>query len=612
MKDFNHLYNIVEPSFLKNLSLENLNSLSKEIREFLIHSLSKTGGHVSPNLGVIELTIALHYVFNMNNDKLIFDVGHQCYTHKILTGRAKFFNSLRKFNGLSGFPRKDESKYDIWETGHSSTSLSACLAMAVERDFRNGTENIIALIGDGALTGGMALEALNNIGYEQRKLLIVLNDNQMSISKNICALSPKNKNTHYNIYDTTNEISNYKNETSYYYKSMKTFFENLNIHYSGPINGHNIKDLITSLTNIKNLNKPCVLHVITKKGKGLEKAENDKLGSWHGITPFDLSSGLKIKNKKLEQRAWGSVISETIERLAEKDKKIVCVTPAMIKGSKLEFFRNKFPDRIFDVGIAEQHGTTFSAALSLSKLKPIFFVYSTFLQRAYDQIIHDVARQNINMLIAIDKCGFATGDGDTHHGIYDISFLRPIPNISIIMPKDQIEAQNLIYNSLYNNSYKGLIAFRYPRGYSELTHVKNYEDIEFGTWSVEKEGKDLTILTFGPMLEVAHEISSKLSEKNLNVKIVNARFIHPLDENMLHEIFKSKSLIITLEEACKVGGFGSSICEFAIKHKYKNDIEVFGIENSFFNHGDINSLRKLSGLDVENIINKIDNLLYIH
>lgn len=612
MKDFNHLYNIVEPSFLKNLSLENLNSLSKEIREFLIHSLSKTGGHVSPNLGVIELTIALHYVFNMNNDKLIFDVGHQCYTHKILTGRAKFFNSLRKFNGLSGFPRKDESKYDIWETGHSSTSLSACLAMAVERDFRNGTENIIALIGDGALTGGMALEALNNIGYEQRKLLIVLNDNQMSISKNICALSPKNKNTHYNIYDTTNEISNYKNETSYYYKSMKTFFENLNIHYSGPINGHNIKDLITSLTNIKNLNKPCVLHVITKKGKGLEKAENDKLGSWHGITPFDLSSGLKIKNKKLDQRAWGSVISETIERLAEKDKKIVCVTPAMIKGSKLEFFRNKFPDRIFDVGIAEQHGTTFSAALSLSKLKPIFFVYSTFLQRAYDQIIHDVARQNINMLIAIDKCGFATGDGDTHHGIYDISFLRPIPNISIIMPKDQIEAQNLIYNSLYNNSYKGLIAFRYPRGYSELTHVKNYEDIEFGTWSVEKEGKDLTILTFGPMLEVAHEISSRLSEKNLNVKIVNARFIHPLDENMLHEIFKSKSLIITLEEACKVGGFGSSICEFAIKHKYKNDIEVFGIENSFFNHGDINSLRKLSGLDVENIINKIDNLLYIH
>lgn len=612
MKDFNHLYNIVEPSFLKNLSLENLNSLSKEIREFLIHSLSKTGGHVSPNLGVIELTIALHYVFNMNNDKLIFDVGHQCYTHKILTGRAKFFNSLRKFNGLSGFPRKDESKYDIWETGHSSTSLSACLAMAVERDFRNGTENIIALIGDGALTGGMALEALNNIGYEQRKLLIVLNDNQMSISKNICALSPKNKNTHYNIYDTTNEISNYKNETSYYYKSMKTFFENLNIHYSGPINGHNIKDLITSLTNIKNLNKPCVLHVITKKGKGLEKAENDKLGSWHGITPFDLSSGLKIKNKKINQRAWGSVISETIERLAEKDKKIVCVTPAMIKGSKLEFFRNKFPDRIFDVGIAEQHGTTFSAALSLSKLKPIFFVYSTFLQRAYDQIIHDVARQNINMLIAIDKCGFATGDGDTHHGIYDISFLRPIPNISIIMPKDQIEAQNLIYNSLYNNSYKGLIAFRYPRGYSELTHVKNYEDIEFGTWSVEKEGKDLTILTFGPMLEVAHKISSRLSEKNLNVKIVNARFIHPLDENMLHEIFKSKSLIITLEEACKVGGFGSSICEFAIKHKYKNDIEVFGIENSFFNHGDINSLRKLSGLDVENIINKIDNLLYIH
>ena len=481
--------------------------------------------------------------------------------------------------------------------------------MAIERDFRNGKENVVSLIGDGALTGGMALEALNNIGYEQRKILIILNDNQMSISKNVCALNPKNKESLLNVYDTSNEISNLKQINSQYYKSMKTFFENLNIDYLGPIDGHNIKDLITNLENSKNLDSPCVLHVITKKGKGLEKAENDKVGSWHGITPFDLTTGLKIKNKKSTQRAWGSVISETVERLAEKDKKIICVTPAMIKGSKLEFFKNKFPDRIFDVGIAEQHGTTFSAGLSLSGLKPIFFVYSTFLQRAYDQIIHDIARQNLNMLIAVDKCGFATGDGDTHHGIYDISFLRPIPNVSIIMPKDQIEAQNLIYNSLYNNSYKGLIAFRYPRGYSELTHVKNYKDIEFGTWSVEKEGNDLTILSFGTMLDLANEISFKLSEKGLNAKIVNARFIKPLDENMLHEIFKSNSLIVTLEESCKIGGFGSSICEFAIKHKYKNDIEVFGIENSFFHHGDVKSLRNLSGLNSENIISKIQNLI---
>lgn len=609
MKNFNHLYDIVEPSFLKNLSIKGLNSLAEDIREFLIHSLSETGGHVSPNLGVIELTIAIHYVFNMNHDKLIFDVGHQCYTHKILTGRAKFFNSLRKFNGLSGFPRRDESKYDIWETGHSSTSLSACLAMATERDFRNGKENVISLIGDGALTGGMALEALNNIGYEQKKILIILNDNQMSISKNICALNPKSKKDFLNIYDTSNKISNLKQRNSQYYKSTKTFFENLNINYSGPIDGHNIKDLIIHLENSKNFDSPCVLHVVTKKGKGLEKAENDKAGSWHGITPFDLTTGLKIKNKKSTQRAWGAVISETVEKLAEKDKKIVCVTPAMIKGSKLEFFKNKFPDRIFDVGIAEQHGATFSAGLSLSGLKPIFFVYSTFLQRAYDQIVHDIARQNLNMLIAIDKCGFATGDGDTHHGIYDISFLRPIPNVSIVMPKNQIEAQNLIYNSLYNDSYKGLIAFRYPRGYSELTHVKNYEDIEFGTWSVEREGNDLTILTFGTMLDLANEISFKLSEKGLSVKIVNARFIKPIDENMLHEIFKSNSLIVTLEESCKIGGFGSSICEFAIKHKYKNDIEVFGIENSFFSHGDVKSLRNLSGLNADNIISKIQSLM---
>lgn len=609
MKNFNYLYDIIEPSFLKNLSIDELYSLSENIREFLIYSLSLTGGHVSSNLGVIELTIALHYIFDMNHDKLIFDVGHQCYTHKILTGRAKFFKTLRKFNGLSGFPRRDESKYDIWETGHSSTSLSASLGLAVERDFKNGSENIITVIGDGALTGGMALEALNNIGYEQRKLIIILNDNQMSISKNVSALSPKNTKNLKNIYDLSDKISNLKNINLLQYKNTKNFFENLNIHYTGPIDGHNINDLINNLNKIKTINKPCLLHVITKKGMGLKMAENDKNGSWHGIGPFNTSTGLKIKNKKVNERSWGSVISETIERLAEKDKKIICITPAMTKGSKLEFFKNKFPDRTFDVGIAEQHGATFSAALSISKLKPIFFVYSTFLQRAYDQIIHDIARQNLNMVLAVDKCGFATGDGDTHHGIYDISFLRPIPNISIIMPKDQIEAQNLLYNSLYNYFDKGLIAFRYPRGYTELTHVKNFENIEFGTWSIEKEGTDLIILTFGTMIETAYKISEKLSKDHINVKIINARFIKPLDEKLLHELFKSGLPIITIEEACKIGGFGTSICEFAIKHKYKNDIEIFGIEDYFFQHGDTNNLHKLNNLDSESIINKIQSLI---
>lgn len=611
MKNFDFLYNIVDPSFLKNLSIESLYSLSKKIREFLIHSLSFTGGHVSSNLGVVELTIALHYVFNFKKDKLVFDVGHQCYTHKILTGRAKFFKSLRKFNGLSGFPRRDESIYDTWETGHSSTSLSACMGIVVDRDFKNRNENVIAVIGDGALTGGMALEALNNIGYEQRKLIIILNDNQMSISPNVSAMKPNTQKLFSNLHNSYEEISNLKNINSPYYKNTKLFFENLNIDYSGPIDGHNIKDLISNLENLKLTNKPHVLHVITKKGNGFEIAENDNRGSWHGIGPFDISTGLKIKNKKSNHRAWASVISETVERLAENDEKIICITPAMIKGSKLEFFARKFPDRIFDVGIAEQHGATFSASLALSNLKPIFFVYSTFLQRAYDQVIHDIARQNINMVFAIDKCGFATGDGDTHHGIYDISFLRAIPNVSILMPKNQIEAQNLLYNSLYNYSDKGLIAFRYPRGYSELTHIENFEKIEFGKWEIEKDGDDLVILTFGPMLEVAFEISEKLSFKNINVKIVNARFIKPLDENLLHEIFKSNLPIVTIEEACKIGGFGSSICEFAIKHKYKNDIEIFGIEDSFFHHGDLKNLRKLTGLGSENIISKINPLIKI-
>lgn len=607
MRNFNSLYNIDTPDFIKDLSIDELYSLSNTIREFLIYSLSKTGGHVSSNLGVIELTIALHYVFDMKKDKLIFDVGHQCYTHKILTGRAKLFDSLRKFNGLSGFPRKEESAYDIWETGHSSTSLSAALGMAVNRDLNNGSEHILSIIGDGALTGGMALEALNNIGYDQRKLLIILNDNQMSISKNVCALMPKH--IYKDIYANSPYMSELKKYSNKYYKSTKDFFETINIKYSGPIDGHNIEDLIRSLNSLKNIHKPCVLHVITKKGKGIKHAENDNLGSWHGIGPFNTSDFIKISSKKDNHRAWGSVISETVERLAEKDKNIICISPAMTKGSKLEFFKKKFPDRLFDVGIAEQHGATFSSALALSGLKPIFFIYSTFLQRAYDQVIHDIARQNINMVIAIDKCGFATGDGDTHHGIYDISFLRPIPNISIVMPKDQTEAQHLLYNCLYNYKDNGVIAYRYPRGYTPLKHVKYFENIEFGTWSIEKEGNDLSILAFGPMIEVAHEISKKLETQGINIKIVNARFIKPLDETMLHHIFKSGTPIITIEEASKIGGFGSGICEFAIKHKYKNDIEIFGIEDSFFYQGDNDSLRKLSGLDPNIIIDKITSII---
>ncbi len=608
MKNFNDLYDIDNPEFIKGLTLKELYDLSNNIRSFLIHSLSETGGHVSSNLGVIELTIALHYVFNMKKDKLIFDVGHQCYTHKILTGRGKEFNTLRKFQGLSGFPRREESPYDIWETGHSSTSLSAALGFAVERDLKNRDEHILSVIGDGALTGGMALEALNNIGHEQRKILIILNDNNMSISKNVSALLPKNAIKE--IHDGSSYISNLKKSSGEYYLKTKKLFESININYLGPIDGHDIKALIDSLNSLKEINGPCLLHVITKKGKGLKIAESDSIGSWHGIGPFDIKTSLKHRSKEKGERAWGSVISETIERLAEKDKSVLCVSPAMTKGSKLEFFKKLYPDRLFDVGIAEQHGATFSAGLALSNLKVVFFIYSTFLQRAYDQVIHDIARQNIHMVIAIDKCGFATGDGDTHHGIYDISFLRPIPNIVIVMPKDQIEAQNLLYNALYNYTNKGVIAFRYPRGYSELTHVPYYEDIDFSSWGVEKEGCDLTIITFGPMLKVAHEIIDALP--HISIEIINARFIKPMDEDMLHRIFKKGRPIITIEEGCKIGGFGSGVCEFSIKHKYKNDIEIFGIEDSFFHQGDTNNLRNISGLNKENIINKIMSLLSIN
>lgn len=631
-KNYEYLFDITDPDFLKQFSVEEMNVLASDMRTFLIETLSQTGGHVAPNLGVVELTLALHKVFDSPTDKLIWDVGHQCYVHKILTGRAKQFDTLRQYQGLSGFPRLEESVHDVWETGHSSTSLSAAMGMAVARDMKGEANHIIPIIGDGALTGGMALEALNHIGDEQRPMIIVLNDNEMSISKPVGAINRQLEAIRINksysqvkqsfrtalesipvVGDslaTTAEKVKATAKRALVASEESNLFDALGIVYLGPIDGHNLTDLIATFELAKRANRPVVVHVMTQKGRGYAPAQNDVRGSWHGIGSFDLETGEKHHKKPNQSdRVWSSVVSQTLERLAMHDKSLVAITPAMIKGSKLEFFQQKFPEQTFDVGIAEQHAATFAGGLAISGLKPIYFVYSTFLQRAYDQVIHDLARQKLDVLIAIDRCGFAPGDGDTHHGIYDVSFLRAIPHLSIMMPKDQIEAQNLFYSSLYDYAGKGTLAYRYPRGYTAFTPVTTFEPIPFGTWSIEREGVDATIITFGPNVAKALAIAATLAEIGIELQVVNARFIKPMDTLMLHQIFQSSQPIVTLEEGSKIGGFGSGVCEFKAEHDYANRVRMIAIDDEYHAQGSQSDLLNEAGLGNETIIQTIKELV---
>ncbi|TLG74218.1 1-deoxy-D-xylulose-5-phosphate synthase [Culicoidibacter larvae] len=626
MSEFNNLYAIQSPKFLKVLSVNELDHLAGEIRRFLVDSLSKTGGHIAPNLGVVELTIAMHYAFDSPTDKFLWDVGHQSYIHKILTGRAKDFVNLRKYKGLSGFPRREESEHDVWETGHASTSLSAALGMAVTRDAMGADYHIVPVIGDGALSGGMALEALNHIGYEQRRMIIILNDNDMSISNNVGAIKKhlermRMTRSYHNVKQRTksvvkqvpmigsrveNWISQLKaNTRKLFFDGKASFFEDLGLGYIGPINGHDISLLIEVFEVAKELDHPVVLHVSTEKGRGYNPAAADNRGSWHGIGPFDIINGKKIRAPKHEDdRAWSGIVSQTLERLAARDEKIIAVTPAMIKGSKLEFFQDKFADRLFDVGIAEEHAATFAGAMSIDNFHPFLAIYSTFLQRSYDQILHDIARQNLHTVIGVDRCGFATGDGDTHHGIYDISFLRGIPNMTICMPKDDCEAQNMLYSAFY--AYSGPIAMRYPRGYHRFKEVESFTIIPYASWEVVKEGNDGVILAFGPQLKRAITIAERLAaEHGTDYAVVNARFIKPMDEQLLHQLFEKYPQLVTIEEGARIGGFGSAVLEFANKYNYHNQIRIFAIEDTFIAQGDIENLYKEAKIDTEYIVREL-------
>ncbi|MCM3710932.1 1-deoxy-D-xylulose-5-phosphate synthase [Sporosarcina luteola] len=613
------LAKITNPSFLKQLDKEKMTELAEEIRKFLIENLSVTGGHIGPNLGVVELTIVLHKLFNSPKDKFIWDVGHQAYVHKILTGRANQFGTLRQYKGLSGFPKMSESEHDVWETGHSSTSLSAAMGMAAARDMQGGSNHVIPIIGDGALTGGMALEALNHIGHLKTNMIVILNDNEMSIAPNVGALHDILGKLR-----TAGKYNSVKDELEYILKKIPAvggkvaaaaervkdslkyllvsgvFFEELGFTYLGPIDGHDFNDLERNLQYAKKVEGPVLLHVITKKGKGYTPAENDKIGTWHGTGPYKIETGDFVKSNTTAP-SWSGLVAETVRTIAREDKRIATITPAMPVGSKLESFAAEFPDRFFDVGIAEQHAATMAAGLATQGMKPFLAIYSTFLQRAYDQMLHDITRQKLNVFIGIDRAGLVGADGETHHGVYDISFLRHMPNLVIMMPKDENEGQHMVKTALEYDD--GPIAMRYPRGNGlGVVMDKKLKTIPIGTWEILREGADVSILTFGTTIPMALEAAELLAKKGIHVKVVNARFIKPMDIAMLDQLFSTGKPIVTVEEAALAGGFGSAVMEYAHDVSASVSISRIGIPDEFIEHGSVDKLFEEIDLTVENVV----------
>jgi 1-deoxy-D-xylulose-5-phosphate synthase len=619
------LNTITDPSFIKNLSHDELLNLSEDIRSFLIEKLSVTGGHIGPNLGVVELTVSLHRIFNSPDDKFIWDVGHQAYVHKILTGRANQFDTLRQFKGLCGFPKRIESEHDVWETGHSSTSLSAAMGMAAARDIKKDKNHVIPIIGDGALTGGMALEALNHIGHEKTDMIVILNDNEMSIAPNVGAL-----HTILGKLRTAGKYNKAKDELEYLLKKIPAvggklaataervkdslkyllvsgiFFEELGFTYLGPIDGHNYNDLQETLLNAKKMKGPVLVHVLTKKGKGFSPAEEDKIGTWHGTGPYKMEDGAFFKSSNTAP-SWSGLVAETVRKLAREDERIVAITPAMPVGSKLEGFASEFPERMFDVGIAEQHATTMAAGLATQGMKPFLAIYSTFLQRAYDQVVHDICRQNLNVFIGIDRSGLVGADGETHQGVFDIAFLRHLPNMVIMMPKDENEGQHMVKTAIEYND--GPIALRYPRGNGlGVPMDAELQVIPIGSWEVLREGTDAAILTFGTTIPMALKAADRLAKQGIQVEVINARFIKPLDVHMLHQLVKRDLPLFTVEEAVLQGGFGSSILEFLQDHDYTGvSVSRMGIPDHFIEHGNVDELLNEIHITADELVVRIQN-----
>ena len=580
----NLLKHINSPKDIRQLSAEELPQLAKELRQFIIEVIASKEGHLGASLGVVELTIALHYVYNTPIDLLVWDVGHQAYGHKILTGRKSEFHTNRQFKGLSGFPKRDESEYDTFGTGHSSTSISAALGMAIASQLKGEDRQHISVIGDASIASGMAFEGLNHAGVTTANLLVILNDNAIGIDPSVGALKQY--------------LTNVKKGT----QKQDNIFEALNFEYSGPVDGHDLKALVSELRRLKSIDGPKFLHVITTKGKGLRQAEKDQV-KYHAPGKFDAETGdIFTKNSEDLPPKYQDVFGHTLLELAKSNKNIIGITPAMPTGSSLKYMMEALPERAFDVGIAEQHAVTMAAGMATQGLIPFCNIYSTFLQRAYDQIIHDVALQNLPVIFCIDRAGLVGEDGATHHGVFDLAYLRCVPNLIIFAPRNEKELRNIMYTA--QKKLEHPIAIRYPRGRGVKPNWKSpFEAIEIGTGVQLELGENLAILSIGAISNTVTEAID-----GLNCGHYDMRFIKPLDESLLHTIFKTYSTLITIEDGVENGGFGSSILEFAATHHYKNDVVVKGIPDEFIDHGAIDTLHQHLGLSAHELHKLIKSL----
>lgn len=615
---------IKDPSFIKKLSTPEMQVLCQDIRTFLINSLSKTGGHVSSNLGVVELTVAMHKVFDSPKDKFIWDVGHQVYIHKILTGRADQFSTLRQFKGLSGFPKRKESAHDCWETGHASTSISAAVGMAYARDLSQEDYHVVAVIGDGSLTGGMAYEALNHIGHTNKRLIVIINDNEMAISPNVGAMhnilgSIRTNESYLTTKRCLKKIlknKSFLNRMMYRAKgSLKRFvigdipFDAMGFKYFGPVDGHNLDDLIKNLNFAKKADKPVIVHVKTTKGKGFSYAEQDKLGTWHGVGKFNKETGEVFTSQKENKVSWSKLICNGLIELTKHDSKVAVITPAMINGSALNEYQRLYPNRLIDVGIAEEHAVTMAGGMATQGMKPFVSIYSTFFKRAFDQVHHDVARQELNVVFGVDRAGVVGADGETHQGIYDIPMLRPIPNMTLMMPKDAKEAYDLLYTAY---QIDGPVAIRYPRG--EVTDVSasydSFELIPVGSWEMLKTGTMAYIISMGPILEDLVNLAQQLSQdEHLDVGVINARFIKPLDDKFLDELATYNVPLIVYEESAVIGGLGTAILEYYNETKQVVEVKRMGIPDLYVQHGSVPEVLEELHLSLQDIKAEIKEVI---
>jgi len=618
------LKDIDYPKDLKKLNLMNLRELADEVREYLIDTISRIGGHLGASLGVCELTLALHYVFNTPDDKIIWDVGHQGYIHKILTGRKEQLKTIRQKNGISGFLKRSESEYDVFGAGHATTSISAALGIATARDFSNKNFKVISVIGDGSMTGGMAYEAMNNIGLLKKDIIVVLNDNKMSIAPNVWSLqnyfNDLMTNDTYNkfrskVWELT-EVFDKKNSDRLRkvgskiegsIKSVVTpgmLFEALGFRYFGPVNGHNVVNLVKMLEELKRMSGPILLHIISEKGKGPSYA-SDHPQKIHALNPFDKSTG--IEHKKSTVSTYTTEFGTALVELAKKDKKIIAVNAAMPDGTGLNIMQKEIPDRYFDVGIAEQHAVTFCAGLATEGYTPVAAIYSTFLQRAFDQIIHDVATQKLPVIFVLDRGGLVGADGPTHHGVFDLTYLRLIPGMVLMSPKDENELRNMLFTA---TKYKrGPVAIRYPRGNALGVKKGEFELMEIGKGEIVKKGKDVAILAVGNMVENSLNSEKYLEEYCINAEIINARFIKPLDRELMYDVFKRFDKIITIEDNTIVGGFGSAVAEFAAENNLKSDILIHGIPDRFIDHAKPEELHEDLRIDAKGIAEVVKEFL---